>query len=199
MTDKLAKLFRLNVHSLMRFRFEIIGAIAMAAFTSVFYLTWRAGNAESMRLDGLLRAGSAQISSIEAEVSTSEGLERAVSDAGRDLGLLEDRLKAINERLPSDRHISRLLSDLSENGSGVRILSIKPLPPEDKGEFARLPFQINIESRFASFGSYIERIENLPRLIVIDNVTIEPEKEGSQMLSTNVFLSAYVLGYGGRQ
>lgn len=199
MTGKLEKLFHFDVHKLERFRFELIGIVAMAAFTFIFYLSWRAGKAESTRLDGLLRAGGAQISGIEAEASTAEGLERAINDAGRNLNLLEDRLKTINERLPSDRHISRLLSDLSENGSGVRILSIKPLPPEDKGELARLPFQINMESRFASFGSYIERIETLPRLMVIDNVTMEPKEEGSQMLNANVFLSAYVLGYGGRQ
>jgi Tfp pilus assembly protein PilO len=199
MTGKLEKFFHFDVHVLKRFRFELVAAIVMAAVTSVFYLSWRAGNAETMRLDGLLRTGGAQIGSLAAEASTAEGLERAIKDAGMDLKVLEDRLEAIKERLPSDRHVSRLLSDLSENGSGVRILSIKPLPPEDKGELARLPFQIKMESRFASFGSYIERIENLPRLMVIDNVTMEPKEEGSQMLNMNVFLSAYVLGYGGGQ
>src|SRR3990172_7026816 len=109
---------------------------------------------------------------------------------------LDGLIKAANAQVS---HISRLLSDLSDSGGDVKIVSIKPLAPEDKGELARLPFQINMESRFVSLGAYIERIENLPRLMVIDNITIEPKEEGSRVLNSNLFLSAYVLGYGGRK
>lgn len=199
MTGKLGKLLHLDVHTLERLRFELIGAVALIVFTIVFYLFWRSGVEEIARLDGRIAAANAEAWRIEAEASTIEGLGHAVSEAERNLAILEERLRAINERLPSDRHISRLLSDLSDSGSDVKILSIKPLAPEDKGELARLPFQINMESRFVSFGAYIERIENLPRLIVIDNITIEPREEGSQELNSNLFLSAYVLGYGGRK
>jgi len=199
MTGKLGKLLHPDVHTLERLRFELIGAVALIVFTIVFYLFWRSGGGEIDRLDGRIAAANAEAGRIEAEASTVEGLGHAVSEAERNLAILEERLRAINERLPSDRHISRLLSDLSDSGSDVKILSIKPLAPEDKGELARLPFQINMESRFVSFGAYIERIENLPRLIVIDNITIEPREEGSQELNSNLFLSAYVLGYGGRK
>ena len=199
MTGKLGKLLHPDVHTLERVRFELIGAVALIVFTIVFYLFWRSGGGEIARLDGRIAAANAEAGRIEAEASTIEGLGHAVSEAERNLAILEERLRAINERLPSDRHISRLLSDLSDSGSDVKILSIKPLAPEDKGELARLPFQINMESRFVSFGAYIERIENLPRLIVIDNITIEPREEGSQELNSNLFLSAYVLGYGGRK
>lgn len=199
MTGKLGKLLHPDVQTLERLRFELIGAVALIVFTIVFYLFWRSGGGEIARLDGRIAAANAEAGRIEAEASTIEGLGHAVSEAERNLAILEERLRAINERLPSDRHISRLLSDLSDSGSDVKILSIKPLAPEDKGELARLPFQINMESRFVSFGAYIERIENLPRLIVIDNITIEPREEGSQELNSNLFLSAYVLGYGGRK
>lgn len=199
MTGKLGKLLHFDVQTLERLRFELIGAVALIVFTIVFYLFWRSGGGEIARLDGRIAAANAEAGRIEAEASTIEGLGHAVSEAERNLAILEERLRAINERLPSDRHISRLLSDLSDSGSDVKILSIKPLAPEDKGELARLPFQINMESRFVSFGAYIERIENLPRLIVIDNITIEPREEGSQELNSNLFLSAYVLGYGGRK
>ncbi|MBI2400840.1 MAG: type 4a pilus biogenesis protein PilO [Deltaproteobacteria bacterium] len=197
MTGKLGKLLHFDIHAIERFRFELIGAMVLIIFTFVFYFGWRVNENETARLDGLINAAKAQISQIETEASTIEGLGQAVNDAGRNLALLEGRLKAINERLPSDRHIARLLSDLSDSGGDVKIVSIKPLQPEDKGELARLPFQISMESRFVSFGAYIERIENLPRLMVIDNITIEPREEGSNMLNSNLFLSAYVLGYGG--
>lgn len=197
MTGKLAKLLQLKANAREKFRFEIVGALILIVFTIAFYLGWRSGKSEITRLDGLIKAANAQVTQIEAEASTMEGLNHAVNDASKNLALLEGRLKAINERLPSDRHISRLLSDLSENGNDVKIVSIKPLQPEDKRELARLPFQISMESRFIPFGAYVERIENLPRLMVIDNITMEPKEEGSAVLNSNLFLSAYVLGYGG--
>lgn len=197
MNGKLGKLLQLKAHALARFRFELIGALILIMFTIAFYLGWRSGENETARLDGLIKAANAQVSQIEADASTIAGLDKAINDASKNLALLEGRLKAINERLPSDKHISRLLSDLSENGGDVKIVSIKPLQPEDKGELAMLPFQISMESRFVAFGAYIERIENLPRLVVIDNITMEPKEEGSRVLNSNLFLSAYVLGYGG--
>jgi Tfp pilus assembly protein PilO len=199
MTGKLGKLIHIDAKALGRFRFELAAAGALALLTLVFYFAWQANKNEISRLDNAVKAASAESARIEAEASTAEGLDRAVSDASVSLALLEERLKAISERLPSDRHISRLLADLSESGQDAKIISIKPLPPEDKGELARLPFQISIESRFSSFGAYMERIENLPRLMVIDNVSIEPREEGSTVLNSNIFLSAYVLGYGGRK
>ena len=199
MTGKLGKLIHIDAKALGKFRFELAVTGALALLTLGFYSAWQANKNEISRLDNAVKAASAESARIEAEASTAEGLDRAVSDASVSLALLEERLKAISERLPSDRHISRLLADLSESGQDAKIISIKPLPPEDKGELARLPFQISIESRFSSFGAYMERIENLPRLMVIDNVSIEPREEGSTVLNSNIFLSAYVLGYGGRK
>jgi len=199
MTGKLEKLIHIDAKALGKFRFELAVTGALALLTLVFYFAWQANKNEISRLDNAVKAAVAEKTRIEAEASTAEGLDRAVSDASVSLALLEERLKAISERLPSDRHISRLLADLSESGQDAKIVSIKPLAPEDKGELARLPFQISIESRFSSFGAYMERIENLPRLMVIDNVSIEPKEEGSTVLNSNIFLSAYVLGYGGRK
>lgn len=199
MTGKTLKPFSIDMHALERFRFELIGACVLIVVTLVFFFLWRHNSAEIARLERTVAAKSAEVARIEAEASTLKGLEAAVEEASKNLSQLEGKLKTMNERLPSDRHISRLLSDLTDNGHGVRIVSIKPLAPEDRGELARLPFQINMESGFVPFGAYIERIENLPRLIVIDNISIEPKEDGTNMLNSNLYLSAYVLGYGGRR
>lgn len=189
----------IDLQRIERFRFELSGALVLIALTFVFFVAWRHNRAEIQKLDGMIAAKSAEVARIEAEASTVAGLERAVEEATQNLKLLEEKHRAMSERLPSDGHISKLLADLSDSGHGVRIVSIKPLAPEDKGELARLPFQINMETRFVPFGAYVERIENLPRLMVIDNITIEPKDDGSNTLNTNLFLSAYVHGYGGRR
>lgn len=198
MTGK-TKSLKIDFQALGKLRFELIGAGILILLTFVFFFIWRYNSAELTRLERAIALKTSEVTRIEAEASTVKGLEAAVGEASGNLTLLQERLRTMNERLPSDRHISRLLADLSDSGHGVKIVSIKPLAPEDKGELARLPFQINMESRFVPFGTYVERIENLPRLMVIDNISIEPKEDGSNMLNSNLFLSAYVLGYGGRQ
>lgn len=199
MTGKSGKFMNIDLSSLGRLTFELAGVGVLAVITAVFLGLFRLNSAELNRIDGAISQVSADVARIEATASTVKGLEAAVEEASKNLSILEERLRSTNERLPSDRHISRLLSDLSDNGHGIKIVSIKPLQPEDKGELARLPFQINMESRFVPFGAYIERIENLPRLMIIDNITVEPKEYGSNVLNTNLFLSAYVLGYGGKR
>lgn len=198
MTGKAPKL-NIDLQRVKRFRFELTGAVVLIILTVVFVLAWRRDSAGIKEIDGMIASRSAEAARIEAEASTVAGLERALEEATRNLTLLQEKQRAMSERLPSDGHISRLLADLSESGHGVRIVSIKPLAPEEKGELARLPFQISMESRFVPFGAYVERIENLPRLMVIDNITIEPKEDGSNTLNTSLFLSAYVHGYGGRR
>lgn len=199
MTGKTTKISGMDLNALRGLRFEAVGAGVLIFATIIFVLLWRFNSAEIKRLESAIALKTAEAARMQAEVSTIKGLEAAVEEASQNLLLLEERLKTMNERLPSDRHISRLLADLSDSGQGVKIVSIKPLAPEDKGELARLPFQISMESRFAPFGAYVERIESLPRLMVIDNISIEPKDDGSNVLNTSVYLSAYVLGYGGRK
>lgn len=175
----------------------LLAAILFTAVTVAFYLVWRSGTSETAMVDRLILAARAEVKALEDSAATSMELEAALKETQGRLLDLQAKLRTVNERLPSDRHISNILSDLSESGERVRVVSIKPLPPEDKGELARLPFQISVEAGFRPLGSYIEKIENLPRLMVIDNVAMEPKEEGSAVLRANVFLSAFVPGYGG--
>ncbi|HBG45965.1 MAG TPA: hypothetical protein DDW94_03150 [Deltaproteobacteria bacterium] len=189
----------IDLRSLGRFRQEAIGVIALMAISIFFYRFVYLGNkAELAKINADIANGRAEIALIEAEARSARGLDMAVEESTRNLEALEERHRSLTEKLPSDRHISKLLSEFTGSANtDLKVVAIKPLQPEDKGELARLPFQITLESRFIPLGNYIERLEHLPRLMVVDNLTIEPSEDGSSVLKSNIFLSAYVLGYGG--
>lgn len=183
---------------LSRFGAEVIGALALMVFSFFFYRFGYLHNFRELSAidEGIVSARN-EITRIRQEAVSAEGLDRAVGEASENLRVLERRLKGLKEKLPSDKLVSRLLAEFSENGTaGLKVVSIKPLPPEDKGELSRLPFQITLESRFMPFGNYLERIENLPRLMVVDNFMIEPSEDGSNTLVSNIYLSAYILNNG---
>lgn len=137
----------------------------------------------------------AEITKTGADIRAADEIRRSLDDASANLTLLDARLKGLRERLPSDKRIASILSDLTKTGAenGLRITAIKPLPAEDKGELLRMPFQINAEGGFFTFGEYIKALERLPRIIIVDNFMLDGA-DGTDKLSSQVFISAYALG-----
>lgn len=196
--DILKKLQAIDLSWAGRLRKEFVGIAVLIAFSFFFYRFVYISNVKEASLaDARIGSLNAEIVRLKNETQAAENLGRAVEEASVNLTLLNERLKNLKQRLPSDKHVSRLLAEFSDSNArkGLRILSIKPLQPEDKGELARLPFQISMETRFISFGDYLERIEKLPRLMIVDNFLIE-QKEGTLELTTQLYLSAYILSYG---
>ncbi|MBI5970545.1 MAG: type 4a pilus biogenesis protein PilO [Deltaproteobacteria bacterium] len=186
----------LDMGSLFAFKREFVIAAAAAFIVFFSYRFVYIGNVEVIKnIDAKINAGRSEIGRIRAEIQAGEALKAALSRAQADLDAVEKGLRSLNERLPSDKQISRILYSITVNGSGggVRIISIKPMQPEEKEGLIRIPLQINAEGRFAATGDYIERIENLPRIITVDNFLIE-SKDGAGYVSSRVFMSAYILG-----
>jgi len=136
----------------------------------------------------------AEITKAGADIRAAQEIRRSLDDAEANLTLLDARLKGLRERLPSDKRLASILSDLTKSGieKGLRITAIKPLPAEDKGELLRMPFQINAQGGFFAFGEYIKALEELPRIIIVDNFMLEDADNGGS-LSSQVFISAYAL------
>lgn len=179
------------------FKKETMGAGVLIVLTIFFYRFAYQRNASEIRsLDTRIKETRAEIDKINAEIQTAENLRKAVTAAARELKRADESLKHLNERLPSGKQISKILSEISDNDlkGGVRILAIKPLPPEETGELIRLPFQITMETRFIPFGEYLERIEGLKRLMIVDNFLIESKEDPSNTLTAQLYLSAYILG-----
>ncbi len=129
------------------------------------------------------------------EIKATEGLNKALSEATAERTRLEGRLKGIKERLPSDKRISRIIADVTgaDETGGVKVSSVKPLEPENKGEVTRIPLHMVVEAGFIPFGRYLETIDELRRIIIVDNFMIEQKEETGQVLNVQLYLSAYLL------
>jgi len=174
---------------------ELMGVALLAAFSLLFYRFIYTGNIREIAGSDLIIINSQkEIAAIKDEIEGSHRLKKSVEDASLNLNRLEARLKNIGERIPSDRNVSGIIAEVSGNDSktGVHVLGIKPLPPEDKNGLTRLPFLVTVEGRFTGIGDYLERIENMRRIMIIDNFMMEPKGDNPQVLSAQVYLSAYI-------
>lgn len=194
--DLLKQLASIDLTWIAKLRRELIGLLLLIAISFLFHRhayqwTVKASDSASVRI----RSAQTEIKRIQGEIDAAEALKRTVEEATVNLKQIEARLGEMKERLPSDKHVSRILAEISGNGfkRGVHIVSIKPAAIEDNGELVRLPFQITMESDFKSFGEYLERIENLQRVMMVDNFKIEKKEGAATIVAGEVYLSAYVL------
>src|SRR3972149_7001561 len=119
MIGRLKSILKVNPLGLAAYRQEALGVLALVVVSIVFYkfvfLHDRAGIAA---LDAEIESLRAETARINAEIKSSLGLEKAVLEATKSLEAMDGRLKGLNQRLPSDRHISMLLSEFTAGGPG---------------------------------------------------------------------------------
>ncbi len=183
---------------LFRSEFIVVGIFLIATF-AFYKFVYQANVTEAIARDAKMVQLRADIARIQSEVRSSEKMRAAVADAASNLAALEERLVNLKLRLPSEKQLSGILAKINANSGkkGVRIVSIKPQAAEDKGELTRMPFHVVLECGFASFGEYLDMIENLKRIIIVDNFMLENKDGATLTLTAHMYLSAYVLK-GGR-
>ena len=186
--------------SVSDFRKEILGFLIIASFTYLFFDTMTrnavgSGENRAARISTLKK----DIAQIEAEISIVPALKNKSAKVATELKMAEIELKALTRRLPADSsRISRIINELTGDdfSRGVKVISVKPLPPVDAGELTMIPLQLTVQARLKNFGNYLERIENLRRVVTVDNFRIESTGKGdgeSPVLNIHIYLSAYSL------
>jgi Tfp pilus assembly protein PilO len=73
----------------------------------------------------------------------------------------------------------------------------KPLSLDEKKEasvspYRRVTVQVVLHSTYAKLSSYLNRIEELPFLIHVDNLHVEKNEEGQPLLKITMELSMYI-------
>ncbi|MBI5561499.1 MAG: type 4a pilus biogenesis protein PilO [Deltaproteobacteria bacterium] len=192
--------FRDNAALIKALKTELAAAGLIIMASAVFFkFVYLHGRKTLQEADAGIMTIKAEMDRVGAGIKAGEDLKKSVVEADARVRLLDARLKNLRERLPSDKRMARILAEVTAGGAGknLRVAAVKPLPPEDRGELIRLPFQLSVETGFFAFGDYIEMIEGMPRIIVVDNFMIERTGETGSALTAQIYFSAYALSYGG--
>ncbi|MBI5286665.1 MAG: type 4a pilus biogenesis protein PilO [Deltaproteobacteria bacterium] len=186
----------ISLEGLLDYRKEFLAIFTTMALTFSYYqFIHSAGEKELKRLDSQTRELKSDIEKISLEVSQSQKTAERLEEVMENFRRLEERFLVTQGKLPSDTQISTVLKGLTsdELKRSVKFVSIKPLPIEDKKEYFKLPFQISLQARFQAFGDYLERLEEMPRMVSVENFRIEANEEIQPELAIQLYASTYVL------
>ena len=98
---------------------------------------------------------------------------------------MEDSFGAMIRQLPSKTEVEDLLVDISQTGlaSGIEFLLFKPLKEKHIEFYAELPITLKMTGDYHQFGEFVSGIAALPRIVTLENISINSAKGKSGNLT----------------
>jgi Tfp pilus assembly protein PilO len=128
------------------------------------------------------------------------GKEEHLKTLEKEYEKLVDEQKKLFDKFPSKVQASKMLEDIvSENKfADINFESYYPSDEvrTDSG-YSYIPLEVQVSGSFDKMGEYVKYIENLPRIIIIDNIAFQATVVNDQVISSTANLKGktYVLKY----
>ena len=148
-------------------------AVAAAAITAGYFLYWSgqfeaqdAGAQAEVRLRDEYRLKTAKAVNLDALRAQKVQVDRYV-----------DRLQ---KQLPSKAEMAALLTDINQAGSGrgLQFELFKPAQVVLSDYYAELPIDIKVTGSYHDIGAFAADMANLPRIVTLNNMTLNTGKDG---------------------
>jgi type IV pilus assembly protein PilO len=87
----------------------------------------------------------------------------------------------LEKQLPSKAEMDALLSDINQAGigRGLQFELFKPGQTNLKDFYAELPINVKLSGRYHDLGAFTSDIANLPRIVTLNNVSLQAGKDGA--------------------
>ncbi len=133
-----------------------------------------------------------QLDELEKSQNKEEQLRQAFLDKKKQAVNLEIYRKQLGEivqsfgtllkQLPNKSEMDALLTDINQAGlgRGLQFELFRPAAQETVSEFyAELPINIRITGNYHEIGAFASDIAKLPRIVTLNDININPSKEGT--------------------
>ncbi len=130
-----------------------------------------------------------QITSEEDKKKTSQANLSRLEALKKESIEVEAEIIKMGKKMPSEAELPSLVIDIQEIAleTGVNIRSITPGQPEEVKDYKQIPVNLEIiilgDNSHTIFIDFLSRLENMPRKILVDGISVDPFKETEQLES----------------
>ncbi len=109
---------------------------------------------------------------LEGKIREQKIIAKNLAGFKREVAKLEIQLNTLLEQLPNSSEIPKLLRNISDVGkdNGLEFLKFAPKGESAREFYAEIPVDIAVNGGFHDFGSFLESVSRLPRIVNISNV-----------------------------
>ena len=100
----------------------------------------------------------------------------------------------LEKQLPGKAEMDALLLDVNQAGVGraLKFELFKPGTEVTKDYYVELPIAVRVNGKFHDMGEFSADIANLSRIVTLNNVAIEPNKDGDLVMNSTVKTFRYL-------
>lgn len=97
---------------------------------------------------------------------------------------VDQYVERLQKQLPSKAEMAALLTDINQAGAGrgLQFELFKPQQVVVKDYYAELPIDIKISGSYHDIGAFTGDIANLPRIVTLNNLVLNSNKDGGLTL-----------------
>lgn len=126
-----------------------------------------------------------EIVSLQAELDAKQSKSDARQHFERDLELLAGRVREAEARLPDEREIANLLSNIASSARAVGLdLTLFRNRQETYADFyANVPVEMHMRGTYHELAQFLDRVKRLDRIVNVSDIAIrKPEVRGEVVL-----------------
>lgn len=107
---------------------------------------------------------------------------------------IDRQFGALLKQLPNRAEMDSLLSDINQAGvgRGLQFELFKPGAEVVKDFYAEMPIDVRIIGAYNDLGAFAEDVARMSRIVTLDNVAIEAQKEGGLKLEAKAITYRYL-------
>jgi Tfp pilus assembly protein PilO len=129
------------------------------------------------KVDDEIETAKSETRALETQAKQLEDLERRAPE-------IEANLDRLREAVPAEPELASFIDLANQLGvdTGVRWVSVAPAEPATTGQAGTIQLTIEVEGGYFQVLDYLNRLENLPRLVVVDQLSLsasESDEEGA--------------------
>lgn len=100
----------------------------------------------------------------------------------------------LEKQLPSKAEMDALLSDINQAGigRGLQFELFRPGQVNLKDYYAELPIALKVSGRYHDLGAFAGDIANLPRIVTLNNLSVQTARDGSLTLDATAKTFRYL-------
>ena len=146
-----------------------------------YFAVW---SGQMQTLDGLDREEQAQREQYRSKLQQAINLEALQ----RQKEQVNQYVLTLEKQLPSRSEMEELLSELSRawTGRGVEFESLKPGPRVLRDYYEEQPIALRVSGKYHSLGAFTSDLANLPRIVTLQNLSLQAGKDGAITMDATV-------------
>jgi type IV pilus assembly protein PilO len=158
-----------------------LGALAVGVL-AVLVLDWTYFYGPRQRALADLRG---QVAQRRGELETKRGKTNARGAAERELRELDAELRRAQARLPDQREIADLLSNVAASGraAGLEIVLFRQRPEVYYDFYAAVPVEMQMRGTYHDVALFLDRVKRLDRIVNVTDIQLKkPRIEGERVV-----------------